>query len=101
MAAAALPFALVYLLGGMGAGDVKLMAAVGAWFSWPAACVALLATVFAGGFLALAKISWRHYTRSRPHPEMAGEKVHRYSGIPYAVAIAIGASWTIFVEVYL
>jgi prepilin peptidase CpaA len=36
----------------MGAGDVKLMAAVGAWLAWPHAAIALLASFVAGGVIA-------------------------------------------------
>ena len=40
-------------VGWMGAGDVKLMAAVGAWLGLPHALFALLATLIAGGVVAL------------------------------------------------
>ena len=42
-----------WLLRWMGAGDVKLMAAVGAWLAWPHAAIAVLASLAAGGVLAL------------------------------------------------
>lgn len=38
----------------MGAGDVKLMAAVGAWLAWPQAALAVLGALLAGGLLASA-----------------------------------------------
>ena len=38
----------------MGAGDVKLMAAVGAWLSWPASLAGTLLSLIAGGVFALA-----------------------------------------------
>jgi len=41
-----------WLAGWMGAGDVKLMAAVGAWLGMPLALTALLATLIAGGLVA-------------------------------------------------
>lgn len=37
----------------MGAGDVKLMAAVGAWLAWPQALVAVLASLVMGGVISL------------------------------------------------
>src|SRR5262252_6741733 len=37
----------------MGAGDVKLMAAVGAWLAWPQALIAVLASLVMGGVIAL------------------------------------------------
>jgi prepilin peptidase CpaA len=42
-----------WLMRWMGAGDVKLMAAVGAWLSWPAALIGVLASLAAGGAIAL------------------------------------------------
>jgi prepilin peptidase CpaA len=37
----------------LGAGDVKLMAALGAWLGWPATVTAVLCSALAGGLLAL------------------------------------------------
>ncbi len=42
-----------WLAGWMGAGDVKLMAAVGAWLGFPLALFAALAALIAGGLIAL------------------------------------------------
>lgn len=72
-----LPF---YLLRGMAAGDVKLMAAVGTWMSPSNAVVAVALTILAGGLLALAFIA-------------AGR---RRDGLPYATAIAAGTFITLF-----
>lgn len=41
-----------WLMRWMGAGDVKLMAAVGAWLAFPQAGIALLASLVAGGVIA-------------------------------------------------
>ena len=41
-----------WLLRWMGAGDVKLMAAMGAWLAYPHAVIALLASLIAGGVIA-------------------------------------------------
>src|SRR5919198_3378786 len=41
-----------WLMGWMGAGDVKLMAAVGAWLGFPLGVFAALATLMAGGGVA-------------------------------------------------
>jgi prepilin peptidase CpaA len=43
-----------WLMRWMGAGDVKLMAAAGAWLAFPHAVIALLASLLAGGVIALA-----------------------------------------------
>src|SRR5262249_23004254 len=44
---------LLYLLGGMGAGDVKLLAGVGAWFGASSTVCVFLAAGLAGGVYAL------------------------------------------------
>lgn len=54
-------FLVGFLMGQMGAGDVKLMAAVGAWLGWPAALAAVLYVAFFGGALAVA-MAVRHGT---------------------------------------
>ncbi len=43
-----------YLFGGMGAGDVKLMAAVGAWLGLPTTLYVLVATGLAAGIYGMA-----------------------------------------------
>jgi prepilin peptidase CpaA len=48
-----LPF---YVLGGMGGGDVKLMAAIGAWLGLPLTFLVFLASSLAAGFYALILI---------------------------------------------
>ena len=42
-----------WMMGFMGAGDVKLMAAVGAWLGFPGAWIAVLAALIAGGVISL------------------------------------------------
>ncbi len=66
-----LPF---YLMRGMAAGDIKLMAAAGAWLHPAMAAWAVAFTCLAGAVLGLALWS-------------AGRRRH---GVPYAVAIATG-----------
>jgi len=45
---------IVHLMGGIGAGDVKLMAGVGAWLGMPLTIYVFLASALAGGAYALA-----------------------------------------------
>ena len=47
-------FLMGFLLGAMGAGDVKLMAAVGLWMGWPATVAAVLYVTVVGGVVSLA-----------------------------------------------
>ena len=52
-------FLVLFLLGGMGAGDVKMMSAVAAIASWPMSVYALMYTALAGGLLAFGVLIFR------------------------------------------
>jgi prepilin peptidase CpaA len=93
MMAGLLLFGALYLLGGMGAGDVKLMAACGALLTWPQAAAALLYTALAGGGIALAAIVWHRVRRDLT--DAIGPATVRNIKLPYGVAIAIGVIWII------
>ncbi len=99
-------FLVFFLLQGLGAGDVKLMTAIGSWAGWQQSFVVLLATAIAGGLLAVAYMIWnrrvaqtirnmgalaRSFRDSgiRPHPEINLNN-SRCIRIPYAIAIAAG-----------
>jgi len=58
-AIATLPFVLLYLYAGGGAGDAKLMAAVGAWLCLAQSLFVLLAVVAMGAILGLAQAAWQ------------------------------------------
>ena len=51
----ATPFVLLFLFAGGGAGDAKLMAAIGAWLGWKQGIAALFCVAAMGIVLALAK----------------------------------------------
>ncbi len=58
---AALGLALLlplYAIGGMGSGDVKLLAGVGAWMGPSLTLGAFVATAITGGLMALAMVAW-------------------------------------------
>jgi len=99
-------FFVFFLVRGMGAGDVKLMAAVGAWVGPHPTLSVLIATALAGGVLAVVYMVFykrvgstfrnlgmllRFHLRSgvRPHPELnlQGPETIR---LPYGLAIAMG-----------
>src|SRR5216683_3442577 len=48
----------LYIAGGMGAGDVKLLAAVGAWLGLPQTFYVFVASSLAAGIYALALMTW-------------------------------------------
>ena len=50
-------------MGGMGAGDVKLCAAIGAWIGPMQLIYALVFTGLAGGLMALAWAAWGGFLR--------------------------------------
>jgi prepilin peptidase CpaA len=54
-----LVFFPLFALGGLGGGDVKLMAALGAWVGWRSILGAALYTAVAGGVMAVAVALWR------------------------------------------
>jgi prepilin peptidase CpaA len=94
-------FLVFYLLGGMGGGDVKLMAGFGALLGVKQLLVAALWTAGCGGVMALAVIAtrairnlWVSKTRARAgHPDAEPVAVppdRRTDSIPYAPAIAAG-----------
>jgi prepilin peptidase CpaA len=94
-------FLVFYLLGGMGGGDVKLMAGFGALLGVKLLLQAALWTAGCGGVMALAVIAvramrnlWVRKTRSRtgqPATEPSAMPADQGSdSIPYAPAIAAG-----------
>jgi prepilin peptidase CpaA len=99
-------FLVLFIAGGMGAGDVKLITAVSAIAGWPAMPAILLGTVLTGGVLALGMAIWRGRLRATlmnvaklathhgqhglvPHPEVNVLNA-RTLRLPYGVAIAAG-----------
>ena len=88
----------------MGAGDVKLMAAVGAWLAWPQSVVAVLAALVAGGIVAMAIAVRRRMVTRTLHaaaalgfwalttPAGSGSSAPAGTGVrfPFAVAAAAG-----------
>jgi prepilin peptidase CpaA len=104
-------FLLLFLLGGMGGGDVKLMAAVGAWVGFAQAGVLLIISALAGGLLAAGyvlvhKRIWeslrnvvellRHHLTEglTPHPTLNVRQAGTLR-LPYGLAIAIGTFYCV------
>ena len=96
-----------FLLGGMGAGDVKLLAALGAWAGPGAAVWMALYAGLAGGVFGVAVAAWHGYLGEmfrnlwglllfwrvmgvRPHPELT-LRTGRGPRLPYAFPITVGA----------
>jgi prepilin peptidase CpaA len=112
LALGAVIFGVMYWMGGMGMGDVKLCAAIGAWVGPGQLLLALVVTGLAGGIMALCwaifsgfteelfrgsgelVFGWRQRT-TVAHPELvlANPKARK---MPYAPAIAIGTLISFF-----
>lgn len=99
-------FCVLFMLGAMGGGDMKLMAAVGAWVGSRHILTVMLAIALAGGLLALVSmvfnknsiqtvrntvrlIGYRFTSGLQPHPEM-NVQVPGSKRVPFGVAIALG-----------
>jgi prepilin peptidase CpaA len=88
-------FLIFYLLGGMGGGDVKLMAGFGALLGAPRLLEAALWTAGIGGLLALAAICWKSIKKhmggkADATAALTEEQKLKEASIPYAPAIALG-----------
>lgn len=77
-------FALAFVRGWMGGGDVKLLTALVLWLPWPAVVALLVIMSFAGGVLTIATIIHHRMKKAGGSPE-----------IPYGVAIAFAGLWLI------
>jgi prepilin peptidase CpaA len=94
---AAVPMGLLYWLGGMGMGDVKLCAAIGAWIGPGQIGIALVVMGVAGGVMALLW-AWRggflEESLDAAGDLVCGKRVLPNAAkrkLPYAPAIAFGA----------
>lgn len=87
-------FLVFFLLGGMGGGDVKLMAGFGALLGPGRLLEAALWTAGVGGILAVLAIAWKALRGWGKPPEAAvdltPEEKDKAASIPYAPAIALG-----------
>jgi prepilin peptidase CpaA len=96
-----------YLIGGMGAGDVKLMGGVGAWIYWTNTYYCIIGFAVIGAVMAVAMVVFRgkwkhHYTqfwqllreiRTVKDPEklseLAAQRKPTMMLLPYGIPIAI------------
>ncbi|MCL7461212.1 A24 family peptidase [Pseudomonas sp. NW5] len=98
-----LPF---YIRGGMAAGDVKLMAVVGAFIGGWMVLWAALCSLLAGSLLALGYLLWRGQLASVLGRYWASAGLRRYipatddsaarHRFPYALAIAVGTVCSLY-----
>ena len=107
-------FILPYLMGGMGAGDAKLMGAVGAILGAKGVFVAFLFTAIAGGIYALILLVFhRRYFKgffarqattlktfmfTRQFILIPGDQKEKKPKLCYGAAIAVGTLLSVFLE---
>jgi prepilin peptidase CpaA len=77
-------FATLYHFGGIGGGDVKMIAALSLWFPFGSLVTVLVVMSLAGGVLTLGMIIRQRMLKT-------SEKIE----IPYGVAIAFAGLWAI------
>jgi prepilin peptidase CpaA len=122
----ALPYILLFFFAGGGAGDAKMMGAIGTWLGLEAGLVVLVAVAIVGGLLGLAGLIMDRQQDSRignllaslyvitialaggrrgwtllapPEPGAPGPAESRRGTIPYGPAIFIGAcigAWVVY-----
>lgn len=83
-------FLIFYLKGGMGGGDVKLMAGFGALLG---ASLILQAAVWGaaiGGVMAVGALLWRSLRKKGEREALTPEQQEHAATIPYAPAITLG-----------
>ncbi len=81
-----LVFFIFFLLGGMGGGDIKLMAGFGAVVGWSQILMASLLTAIVGALFAMAFLLVRKLKRNKQTDAAAKAA----EAIPYAPAITLG-----------
>jgi prepilin peptidase CpaA len=107
-------FLVFYLAGGMGAGDVKLIAAVGCIAGLTNTAYLLVLTALAGGMMAVALAVMRGRLKEtlfnvvavanhhkdeglKPHPELNVLNANTLR-LPYGLAIAAGCTITLYLQ---
>lgn len=99
----------LYAVGGMGAGDVKLMAGLGAWLGWEVTAYSFCATVVVGAVMAVLMVLHRkaavhHYANAltilrewltirdpRALSQIAAARKPSMLLLPYGIPICIGS----------
>jgi prepilin peptidase CpaA len=101
-------YGIFFMMGGMGAGDVKLCTAIGAWIGPSQLMVALVLTALVGGVMALGWAMWGGFLGElfrHTAGLVFGSKQERGEAVlqnplrrkmPYAPAIAIGTLISFF-----
>jgi len=97
---------VAFMMGGMGGGDVKLMAAVGAMLGWPAILHATFYSFLVGAAAGLIAMVWQGRTRETlrrlgvavrllPLPTVTMDEAVPTSAlrVPFGFAVCLGTLW--------
>ncbi|NQT85663.1 prepilin peptidase [bacterium] len=102
-------FGLFFVLGSMGAGDVKMAAAIGALMGWHFAVGAVVFSSLVGGAMAIGWLIWRGQLRRglwdslrasvrlKRAQDIVGEDSPATVAMPYGLALSIGTLWAWFI----
>jgi prepilin peptidase CpaA len=103
---------LAYLFGGMGGGDVKLMAAVGALVGWPGVLGAVLYSFLVGAAVGLVMVIWRGQVRVALRRLWRAVRILPLPGatlddaaavatvrVPFGFAVCVGTLWCLAEEI--
>ncbi len=99
-------FFLIFVFGGMGGGDVKLMAAIGTLMGYPFIVGAVFYSILVGGLMAIILMIWKgtlwssfknifrsFYTSLVPGLERVPLDPESSLPVPYGLAIVLGSLW--------
>lgn len=86
-----------FLLGGMGAGDVKLVSAIGAFLGPHGTLFAVALTLMAGALMALIVYLFHRRRIRADHKNSKTEPAAKNISFPYAPAIALGTVGTLII----
>lgn len=75
----------------IGGGDAKLLAAVSIWTGYTAFVPFIMWTALAGGAMALVLLTARQLVPAGSYPRVVDHLLKKQNGIPYGVAIMVGA----------
>lgn len=99
----------LYAVGGMGAGDVKLMAGVGAWLGWKTTFFAFAVSAIVGAVMAVVMVAfsgrmrqhyanflmilteWTHIRNPKELSRIAAERKPTMMLLPYGIPICVGS----------
>jgi prepilin peptidase CpaA len=88
-------FLVFWLAGGMGAGDVKLIAAVGCLAGISGVAYLLISTALAGGVMAIALALWRGRLKDTLLNMGALALHHRSEGLKPHPSLNVASAWTL------